>query len=426
MKLDKIKTLGLIQIFLKTNNSKSTLFELQRDNLVYFIIKDIIGENNDRVVIIKDNWASPRNRAEWIRKYLLIQKDSRINRKSIKKWFQANESLEIEEKLNLGIIDLSKETEKTFKLLLYESDKNKKLKYIVEDYLSERVTISPKVKSNLIRMYHNAIDQHLFNKKKTKRIGVISPFTYGKSALINSLLQLNLLQEDILVKTAKITTITHNEDYWLKKENPTMFTIERYKNELNFKERLSNLSTLNEKGSHLIDTTINNLKLKQITFVDTPGLFGKFFEHDEITESMIKNLDYIIYLLNPTQLGFEPYTRKIVEWQQKYQKPCIFVMNKMDLVKSKEDRDKLHKEFNNTLSRKVHHGGIFYVSAYLALKARLYKKGEIDLLALKKDPLIYVTDGEWVISGRSFKEEHVDILEESSGILQLEKFLKSV
>lgn len=422
MELHKMHTLGLIQRFLKSITSKSIVFELNTDNLIYFIYRDV-DEDNNKVVIIKEDWVSLEKRVDWIRKYLLIKKDFRINRKSINEWVQENESLEIKETLDFSIIDLSIENKKAFKALLYESDKKKKMKFIVEDYLSGQYTISPKV--NINNTYRKVIDRGLFNKNKTKKIGVISPFTYGKSALINSLLQLDLLQEDILVKTAKITTITHNEDYWLMKENPIFF-IEKYTDESSFKERLSYLSTLNEKGSHLIDTTINNFQLKQITFVDTPGLFGKFPEHDEITEGMIKNLDYIMYLLNPTQLGFEPYTKRIVEWQQKYQKPCIFVMNKMDLVKNLEDRKKIQGEFDKTLSQKVQHNGIFYVSAYSALKARLYQKGKVDLFSLKKDPLIYVIDEEWVISGRSFNEEHVDTLENLSGILQLEKFIKSI
>ncbi|MDF0728890.1 dynamin family protein [Cytobacillus sp. S13-E01] len=424
MELNKINTIGLIQRFLKSTSSKNLVFELNRYNLIYFIYRGL-DEDSTKVVILKEEWIPLKKRYDWIRRYLLIQNDFRINRKSINDWIQMNESLEIEESIDIKIIDLSLESKKAFKALLYETNKNKKMKFIVEDYLSGKFVISPNAKSNSNITYQKVINRGLFNKSKTKKIGVISPFTYGKSALINSLLQLDLLQEDILVKTAKITTITHNEDYWLMKEDPTLI-IENYLDESNFKERLGYLSTLNEKGSNLVDTTINNTELKLITFVDTPGLFGKNPEHDEITGGIIEKLDYIMYLLNPTQLGFEPYTKKILEWQHKYQKPCIFVMNKMDLVKTLEDRNSLREEFNKTLGQKVKHNGIFYVSAYSALKARLYKKKEIDLLTLKKDPFIFVTDGEWVISGRSFTEEHIDRLEESSCILELERFIKSI
>ncbi len=424
MELYKINTLSLIQIFLRSTTSNSIVLELNRDNLIYFIYRDFY-EGNTKVVILKEEWISLEKRVDWIRKYLLIKKDFRINRKTINEWVQQNETFEIDESFELDVIDLSIENKKDFKALLYGSDKNKKMKCIVEDYLSGKFVIYPIANSKINQTYRKIIDRGLFKKNKTKKIAVISPFTYGKSVLINSMLQLDLLQEDILVKTAKITTITHNEDYWLMKEN-SMFFIEKYTDESNFKERIGYLSTLNEEESNIVDTTINNSQLKQITFVDTPGLFGKNSEHDEITEGIIKNLDYIMYLLNPTQLGFEPYTKKIVEWQQKYQKPCIFVMNKMDLVKNLKDRTNLHEEFTKTLGQKVQHNGIFYVSAYSALKARLYKKNKIDLLTLKKDPLIFVTDGQWVINGRNFNEEHVDILEEASGILQLETFIKSI
>jgi small GTP-binding protein len=422
MELYKINTLGLIQSFIKTTASKSSVFELNRNNLIYFIYRDI-AENNTKVVIIKEDWIPLEKRVEWIRNYLLLKKDIRINRRSINDWIKVNEVAE--ETLDLSVIDLSIENKEDFKTLLNEPSKNKKIKFIIENHLNDKYTISQKTKVKMEDTYRKVIDRGLFNKNQSKKIGVISPFTYGKSALINSLLQLDLLQEDILVKTAKITTVTHDKNYWLMKEKP-MFFLEKYTDESSFKERLKYLSTLNEKGSHLVNTTINNTQLKHITFVDTPGLFGKFPEHDEITEDMIKDLDYIMYLLNPTQLGFEPYTKRIIEWQQKYQKPCIFVMNKMDLVSTLEDRNKLHMEFNNTLSQKVKHDEVFYVSAYSALKARLYKKGKIDLLSLKRDPLIYVIEEDWVVNGRSFNEEHVDILEKASGVLKLEKYIKSI
>lgn len=424
MDIDIMNTLGLIQHFLESTHSKSIVFELQKDHLIYFIYRDI-NEKTDQVVIIKEDWLPLEKRVNWIRQYLLINQEGRINRKTINEWFRENETIEIETTINLKIIDLTVETKKNYKALFFESDNNKKMKFIVEDYLSNKFSISPRVKSNLNHEYRKLIHRGLFNKNKTRKIGVISPFTYGKSALINSLLEIDLLQEDILVKTAKITTITHNEHYWLMKENPTLF-IEKYTDDSSFKERLGYLSTINEKGSYFVDTTINNPKLNPITFVDTPGLFGKFPEHDEITEGMIKELHYIIYLLNPTQLGFEPYTKKIVEWQQKYRIPCIFVMNKMDLVRTMEDRIKLNEEFNKTLSQKVEHHGIFYLSAYSALKSRLYKKGKIDLLTLKKDPLIYVKNEDGIISGRSFNQEHVDILEKTSGILQLETLIYTI
>ncbi|WP_139108642.1 hypothetical protein [Caryophanon latum] len=102
------------------------------------------------------------------------------------------------------------------------------------------------------------------------------------------------------------------------------------------------------------------------------------------------------------------------------------MMNKMDLVRNESDRQRLIEEFDGELGRLVEHDGIILTSAYSALKARLYKNNKVDLVTLKKDRFISVNkDGE-VISGRSFTEDCVELLEKESGITQLESYFKSI
>lgn len=424
---EKKKTLNMLNAFVESPHSNSRIFELNYDDLTYFVYKPY-EDVKALIIIIKKDWIPDDKKSEWLMKYLMIDKKMKINKKEISNWIKDNFVSINEIKdcyVNLQIIDLSIETKNNFKSLLYEENELKKFHFINENYLESKYEISTRKSTDMTIAFKRTVDRGIFKKHYTKKIGIISPFTYGKSALLNSLLSTNLLQEDILVKTAKITSITANKDFWLFKENPKVL-IENYKEKDTFKERLGYLSTLNEKGSHRIDATIKNLIPNNLTYVDTPGLFGRFGEHDDITEKMIADLDFVIYLLNPTQLGFEPYTNKILEWQRKYNKPCIFVMNKMDLVKTTEDRNKLHDEFEKTLSQKVKHQGIFYVSAYSALKARLYKKGQIDLIDLKKDPLIFVIEDDWIVNGRAFTHEHIEALERASGIFKLEKFINQI
>ena len=259
------------------------------------------------------------------------------------------------------------------------------------------------------------------------RVGVVSPFTYGKSAFLNSLLHMPILQEDILVKTAKVTEISYDNRYIITNKNHLKyaFIYEEYQGEDLFKERLS-LSTTNlelEKCP-IIEVMLPHHAIdKRIQYVDTPGLFGKIREHDDITEKYIKNLDVVIYLLNPLQIGFQPYIEKIKEFQRKYNKKCILVVNKMDLVPKEEDRIKLEQEIQQKILGQVEAEKIFFVSSYFASRARYCQAGYVTMDDIRRDQSLYVKKDLEIISGRGLTEEDLKILESMSGIQEVEKFL---
>ncbi|OCS92486.1 hypothetical protein A6K76_06265 [Caryophanon latum] len=100
--------------------------------------------------------------------------------------------------------------------------------------------------------------------------------------MINSLLGQKILEEDILVKTAKVTIINHHTQFWLMKDGKHLF-LEKYADVSNYLTRLGYLASINEEQGHIIHATVNNPILDNLILVDTPGLFGKFSNHDKIT-----------------------------------------------------------------------------------------------------------------------------------------------
>lgn len=423
--LKKEYLIHIISGFLNKSAKKNEVYKFVQNETTYLAMKNLYDENESHLLILPSSWIRSEKIKEWLTEYLAITTNFKINSTAINKFSKSFEYDIQSFTKELKIIDLTLEDQAVFQKIFLQQKGGKLWRAAFEEHLGIKYIVTRKQELDSSDRYRELFNKTVFRDKQNKKVCVVSPFTYGKSALINSMIGQNTLSEDILVKTAKVTAINYGSQSWLMKAGHQIF-LEKYNDIHNFKSRLNYLSTINEQKNHIIHVTMDSPILKNLTLIDTPGLFGKYAQHDEITENIIKDVDHIIYLLNPTQLGFEPYTRKIIEWQKKYNKRCVFVMNKIDLVKEELDRQRLIDEFEGKLGRLILHDGLFLVSAYSALKARLYKKNEIDLMNLKKDLLISVTKDNELISGRNFTEECVEILEKESGVLKLESYFKSI
>lgn len=425
MSQNKEYSIEMIESFLINKATKKQIYKYYKDENLYLALHNPYDENELLLVIIGFNWIKERKIKEWLVNYLMLPPLFKMNSYAIKKFETEFSLCYLKSTTKMKIIDLTLERNNIFDDLFLQKKSTEFWTNLYKESVFREFDSNTRNLSDILTEYKKELCINLFKLNESKKICVVSPFTYGKSALINSLLGSNILVEDILVKTAKVTKINFNTNSWLMKESESLI-LENYVNRHNFKTRLSYLSTINEQHCHSIHMTINSNLIRNFTIIDTPGLFGKYGQHDEITENILHDMDHIIYLLSPTQLGFEPYTKKIVEWQQKYKKRCVFVMNKIDLVKNDADRKNLIQEFYEKLGKQVENDGIFCVSAYRALKSRLYKNKEIDLMALRKDLVISVRKQDEIVSGRNFNEECVGLLEKQSGILELESYLESL
>ncbi|MDZ5783377.1 dynamin family protein [Marinococcus luteus] len=285
-----------------------------------------------------------------------------------------------------------------------------------------------RIDKNKKKFADTILDQFILENHNSIKVGVISPFTYGKSTFINSLIHVPLLSEDILVKTASITRISNHKQFLIHNFEQNNVVFNQLEDFSLLKEQLNLLTTDKENQSLTPVRAMlpyKNLEDK-IELVDTPGLFGPHSHHDEITENYIKELDVIVYMLDPSQTGFEPYTRKINELQEKYSKPCVFVMNKIDLVPKATDKELVKNEFKNKVLTNFPDCPVFSVSSYFASRARFYRSGLLSLMDIKKDQYVYVKENQEIISGRLINESHIEAIEKQSGIIEFEKYLASI
>jgi small GTP-binding protein len=151
---------------------------------------------------------------------------------------------------------------------------------------------------------------------------VAGEYNSGKTAFINSLLGDSYLKSGITPTTDKITIIGYGE-------SPDEIILEPGKLLKNFPIEL----------------------LKEVRIVDTPGTNAILRQHESLTTDFIPRSDIIIFVTSvdrPYTESERGFLEKIREWGKK----IIFVINKIDIVESQQDLEKVI-EFVSKNSQKL-------------------------------------------------------------------------
>ncbi|MDK8643443.1 dynamin family protein [Niallia taxi] len=265
----------------------------------------------------------------------------------------------------------------------------------------------------------------LLRKSSTYKVGFISPFSYGKSSLINGLLGKSLLKADIRAETAVVTHVTYADEYslfFLNNEEikaARFDTIDQFKEEI---EKITSVHTADETLQHLYLTVPYDVRYPSIEWVDTPGLFAKHEYHNQVTDEAIEGLDLVVYVFDPTKIGEKPFSKKIKEYTEIIgEKNTIFAIGKRDSVV--DSLDLIEQELRQHLPNSQGERDIVSASGYFALKARQYKSGQLDLVDLQKDYLIFALYKEDSYSGKRLEAHHIDRVLEMSNIGALERVI---
>lgn len=173
---------------------------------------------------------------------------------------------------------------------------------------------------------------------------IVGEFNAGKSAFINALLGQNLLKEGVTPTTTQINVLRYGEAEGRLIEN-----------------------------EHLHILTAPAELLRNLSIVDTPGTNAIIREHETITTEFVPRADLVLFLTSadrPFSESERAFLQSIRDWGKK----IVFVINKIDLLDSKTDLEKVIEYVTD-------HAGdllgtspeVFPVSARLALRA---KQGE--------------------------------------------------
>ena len=220
-------------------------------------------------------------------------------------------------------------------------------------------------------------------------INVVATMSSGKSTLINALLGQQLMPAANEATTATIVRIV---DTGTDQKDFSAVAFDKSGNIVSKIDKV-NLSDMKKLNA---DSKVSTVELKgripfvqsvgmKLVLVDTPGPNNSRDErHREMTYRMLADSDnsLVLYVLNATQLGTDD-EKNLLDYVCKNMKGggkqarerFIFVINKMDNFKLKEDPEGVVNALINTQKsleeRKIFNPNIFPVSAAAALEKRI-------------------------------------------------------
>ena len=223
---------------------------------------------------------------------------------------------------------------------------------------------------------------------------------YGKSTLINALLQEKVIETSDIPNTWKLdlfiksdnekVEITYNDEREIikslsngkkiLKEEEDKFKISKkeiskkilsYKNKLS-KDKLKEFK-IEQERLHLYKSDINQIKyylknkkiLNDFTIVDTPGLNQTLLKNTvKRMNKYYQKSDGVIWLIDAQNIVSKE-TNKLIEEINLHEKKIIGVVNKIDIIKNDNDVERLKEKVNEIYNNKFN--DIVYISARDAL-----------------------------------------------------------
>ncbi|HEV8044160.1 MAG TPA: dynamin family protein [Rubrobacter sp.] len=181
---------------------------------------------------------------------------------------------------------------------------------------------------------------------------IVGEFNSGKSAFINALLGDELSREGVTPTTDRITVLKYGEH-----------------------------STERERREGVIEKEHPNDFLREVSIVDTPGTNAIIRHHEELSRGFVPRSDLVLFVTSSDR-PFTESERGYLELIRDWGKKILLVVNKVDLLRNDEDREKVRvfveEGVRSMLGLKP---PIFFVSAYLARKAKAIDPGiEADAL----------------------------------------------
>ncbi len=162
------------------------------------------------------------------------------------------------------------------------------------------------------------------------RVAVFGVFSAGKSSLLNSLLGIDLLSTALVPVTCSLTRIE-----WGDEESVTV-TFEGGDQRTVGHDELSRWTDQSEaRDGDAVEEVVLHLPnplLRQITFLDTPGLNSGDKRHDLAAERVVAEADVVLWVFNATKPGSELERRELRHVERSAGK-AVGVLSQIDKIR---------------------------------------------------------------------------------------------
>jgi GTP-binding protein EngB required for normal cell division len=216
------------------------------------------------------------------------------------------------------------------------------------------------------------LDKQLRRARYPMEVAITGQFSSGKSTFLNALLSKNILPTGITPVTSKVNFLNYGEEYKLKityysgaQEYAPIEAIADFTDQR--KNEMSEIKYLTLYAPMDI--------LKDISFVDTPGLNSQSQSDTDTTRKVLRDVGGIIWLTLIDNAGKKSEAEVLEEYMEQFKNKSLCVLNQKDKF-TEEQIETTTKYVREKFSK--YFAQVTPISAKLALQAR----------ALDKDVLI--------------------------------------
>jgi len=216
----------------------------------------------------------------------------------------------------------------------------------------------------------NLLDKYLRRAKYPMEVAIVGQFSSGKSTFLNALLSKDILPTGITPVTSKVNFINYGDDYKLK------ITFKSGATEFHGIEHLARFTDQRE--------TIEDIKylslyapvemLKEISFVDTPGLNSQSKFDTDTTNTILRDVDGIIWLGLIDAVAKKSELDTLDKYLPNYSNKSICLLNQKDRLEPDQVDTALEyakENYDGYFSK------IIAISARKALESRVHQKENI-------------------------------------------------
>jgi predicted GTPase len=218
------------------------------------------------------------------------------------------------------------------------------------------------------RQLERILDKQIRKARYPMEVAITGQFSAGKSTFLNALLSKNILPTGITPVTSKVNFINYGEEYKLKityysgaQEYAPIETIAEFTDQR--KDEMNDIKYLTLYAPMDI--------LKEISFVDTPGLNSQSQSDTDTTRRVLRDVGGIIWLTLIDNAGKQSEAKILEEYMEHFSDKTLCVLNQKDKF-TQEQIETTTKYVSEKFSK--YFSQVTPISAKMALDSRAHQK----------------------------------------------------